>query len=598
MARADQGCPNNCTFDTDDVAQGIDAARQSGAKVINLSIGGGANSAIANAVKRAADAGIVIVVAAGNEGTQPSGLAQQLASLAPSNVIIVGALGTTNADGSVNYDLPGKWTTPAAGSLGSFLTAPGWLNGGTSATSATGYDLFSGTSFSAPVVAGALALLAQAFPTLTAQQLVTLLYVTADDLGIAGADSTYGRGRLNIGRAFQPVGSLRMANNDQPLAPDQGAVLPAAAGDAAQQAFLAAVILDGFNRAFEINLASSIRQAREASPLAQSMVTGNQSVTTRAGPISVAMTVADPQIQGSAVQQLALTSKERRATRLLAASAIAAIGNRGRMAMGFGVGSASLRQQLSGTPASAALMMGPANDGVGFGTSDIRSTAFAHQTGRLSLAVSGESGEVSRRARVGGLPDYSLLSVSVGYRALHGDARMTVSRVTEAQTFLGGSLPSLMGDAGSQTYFADVDFSRTLGRFWTLSAAYRRGWTQSSAGQFTTSAFSADITKIGFLASRDQLAFRVSQPLRIEGGGLELLLPSSWNYSTKSSTSALRRLALSPSGRELRAELGYFTPIPGGWMSLNAFGRRAPGHDNSAGADLGISVRIRTSLGG
>src|SRR6185436_2871090 len=64
-----------------------------------------------------------------------------------------------------------------------------------------GYGSGSGTSFSAPVVAGAAALVISANPTLPGAQVQAILKQTADDLGSAGWDTSYGAGRLNVGNA-------------------------------------------------------------------------------------------------------------------------------------------------------------------------------------------------------------------------------------------------------------------------------------------------------------------------------------------------------------------------------------------------------------
>ena len=55
--------------------------------------------------------------------------------------------------------------------------------------------LWSGTSFSAPTISGAVALLAQAFPNLIGKEIVEILFDSADDLGATGVDSTMGTAR-------------------------------------------------------------------------------------------------------------------------------------------------------------------------------------------------------------------------------------------------------------------------------------------------------------------------------------------------------------------------------------------------------------------
>ena len=77
------------------------------------------------------------------------------------------------------------------------LVAPGT---GIRSTGLAGFDAtgLEGTSFSAPHVAGALALLLQISPLLTANQQASLLTQNAVDLGPPGADSTYGAGLLDV----------------------------------------------------------------------------------------------------------------------------------------------------------------------------------------------------------------------------------------------------------------------------------------------------------------------------------------------------------------------------------------------------------------
>ena len=66
----------------------------------------------------------------------------------------------------------------------------------------------SGTSFSAPRVVGAAALLRQKFPNLKGSQIKQVILQTATDLGISGPDKVYGYGELNIENAMSPQGKL------------------------------------------------------------------------------------------------------------------------------------------------------------------------------------------------------------------------------------------------------------------------------------------------------------------------------------------------------------------------------------------------------
>ncbi len=65
-----------------------------------------------------------------------------------------------------------------------------------------------GTSFAAPRVAGAAALIRHKFPGLDGFQLKSLLLSTATDIGDEGVDEIYGSGKLNLDNALSPQGVL------------------------------------------------------------------------------------------------------------------------------------------------------------------------------------------------------------------------------------------------------------------------------------------------------------------------------------------------------------------------------------------------------
>ena len=157
-------------------------------------------------VKRWLELGIVPVFAAGNSGPD-AGSVGNPASYPES--LAVGAIDADNVVAPFSGRGPVVWddedgTGPAAGTtfIKPDISAPGV---GITSSVGTGYLSYSGTSMAAPHVAGVAALLRQANTALTAQQIVDTLKATADDLGPAGTDSSYGTGRLDALKAVQTV---------------------------------------------------------------------------------------------------------------------------------------------------------------------------------------------------------------------------------------------------------------------------------------------------------------------------------------------------------------------------------------------------------
>src|SRR6185295_1207072 len=120
----------------------------------------------------------------------------------------------------------------------------------------------SGTSFSAPLIAGAAAIVLQRWPNLTGRQVADILFQSATDLGAPGVDAIYGHGLLNVYAALQPLGmsTLAVANGPNPALGNSAMMLSPAFGDAPQ--FKAALknvtILDGFERDFAVDLSHQV----------------------------------------------------------------------------------------------------------------------------------------------------------------------------------------------------------------------------------------------------------------------------------------------------------------------------------------------------
>jgi subtilisin family serine protease len=175
-----------------DEAAGIVYAVKHGARIINLSLGGVEPSALeTRAVRYAQRHGVLIVAAAGNEFHDGNPVEYPAALLQPKGSkgrggsgLSVGA--STQKGERASFSNAGSYVSLAAPGDSVFAALSGYSNWSraTLPGSTTGiYGFSSGTSFAAPEVAGAAALVWAANPALTARQVATILKRTASGHG-------------------------------------------------------------------------------------------------------------------------------------------------------------------------------------------------------------------------------------------------------------------------------------------------------------------------------------------------------------------------------------------------------------------------------
>jgi subtilisin family serine protease len=171
-----------------DIAAGIIYAADNGAQVINLSLGGTADSQLLrDAVDYARQRGALVIAATGNTG----GAVLYPAAYEP--VLAVAA--TDRSDQVAGFSNRGAQVDVAAPGVEIYSTWP-WVGG---------YFTKSGTSMAAPHVAGMAALLRSERPDLSVDQIMQVITVTAHDVADLGWDQYSGWGRIDAAAAVSQV---------------------------------------------------------------------------------------------------------------------------------------------------------------------------------------------------------------------------------------------------------------------------------------------------------------------------------------------------------------------------------------------------------
>jgi len=181
---------------------GVIYAVDNGAKVINYSGGGGANSTKLQAVQYADSHDVLLVAAAGNDNGGAI-IYPAAYSASYNNVIAVGA--TNHYDARASYSNIGSaLNVVAPGGAGGavddndiYATTPNYPFALEAYGVTQNYGYQSGTSMATPHVSGVAGLLFDLAPSLTPLQVRSTIEQTADDKGPTGRDNEYGYGRLN-----------------------------------------------------------------------------------------------------------------------------------------------------------------------------------------------------------------------------------------------------------------------------------------------------------------------------------------------------------------------------------------------------------------
>jgi hypothetical protein len=549
------GDKKGCKLPESYIARGIDAAIADGAKVINLSLGSadGTGTLLQSALLRATQAGIIVVASAGNDATFNPEFPAQLAIDSRFNGLIIAAGSTDKAEALSSF------SAKAGIAKNNFLVAPGTEIIADCGT--TSCWQVSGTSFSAPHISGSLALLLQAFPSLNGSQAVDILYRTARDLGAPGADDVFGRGLIDLERAFSPLGATTSSSSaGQGVRIDlfEG-VAGRAFGDAFIRDGLPIAVLDEYQRPFNVALGYRLApnptlgfgaNTYELSP--------KQTAAMGEGMISLVTRMADSAAWGV---------KDGRALAGSGAMSglypLPSLPFGGQLALSF----AQSDHQTSAVPYG--LAGDPGGGGVRFGLLSLGQfqayQGLVMKAGATSLhAFSAQGDQTAQRGIATSHQSASFVQLAHAGQSLTSVLELGV--LSERGSFLGtrwgdGNLAFRPDATQSQNRFVGMQFDLSLNPDTLLTArvqgsALARLSSNAVFAQGQNLYASAASLVLSHHQGKGWWRASLEQPLRVETGSLHLLLADPYRSWDQPQTWSRRQIDVTPSGRELRFSVG------------------------------------------
>jgi subtilisin family serine protease len=598
VVRADDGtsCASGCVFRQSDVARATDHAIAHGARIINLSLGGGASigGELSAALARAVDGGAVVVISAGNGGADSPSFPALFAldPRAGGQVIAVGALRDDDQLASFS-NRAGEASEVFLAAPGSNILAP--LPGGGAAP-------VSGTSIAAPHVSGAAALVLQSAPFLSAAEVAEILLESAVDLGAPGSDPIFGRGRLDVGRALAPQGALQVPQGervDGDLAPLAGTGLVLGTAFGRGPALGEVLVLDAYGRPYRVDLAAATGAAGKRAALEGRLAPAaalHGAATDLAPGLELSLVTAEPAPSGDgapeAVGPLLL--------------ALRASGDEVAISRGFGL--ADRFGLARHEPAVGLLISGQhlASPYLGLANGGEALTLRRQLGGSASLTLGLAAARPGPDGPLAGAERTLAVGEVAGALPGGGELGLHLGGVVERGSLLhsraGGAL-ALPGH--SLTRFAGASARLPLGAGMELLGQASVGLTApgdaaagllSEVSALRSTSFGVGLAQSGLLREGDRAVLGLVQPVRIGKG--RAILDRPLERSLEGEVVRVReRVGLEPDGRELDLEAGYSAALGGGRsLAVNWLTRLEPGHDRRRSPDHVLAVRLRAPL--
>ena len=407
------------------------------------------------------------------------------------------------------------------------------------------YSKSAGTSYAAPVVAGALALVKEYFNRMGGignDELVQRILQTADNSGIYADERIYGAGVLDLGNALTPQGELRLfsgenvEDSESHLLSQSGLQTGPAFGDSIDEALEDSEIaaFDNLNAPFPVAAAGLVQSEWESDSLRNALL---------------------------ALQFEKPSSPQ----------------TRWDFADGFGwwslrgasrAGQPEIKSVFGADDAYANPYSALAGDGMSAGL----------EWDSLRVAMFGENPGQDSRPR-GAVGSFSFASFSETTE--NGGWILHFGGVDEPNGFLSSSGSGAFGDLRSRTAFVGADYVGEKMNGWRVRFGGFAGDTSAENGEWfagteslRSDSFHLGVERENIFYSGDGLGFRLHQPLRASGS-LKIRIPTG---RTRYGDLTWREVSGKTSGRELALEGLYRRSFEGGSLRVSAGAVSEPGH--------------------
>jgi len=539
--------------------------------------------------------GGVEIWASGNESASEVDLYGGLPLLFPDLQKGWATVGSVDSNGVIS-----SFSNRCGASAAWCIVAPGGTVGLINKTS--GYAVGAGTSFAAPQVAGADALLVAAFSNLTPQTALQILFETANKTGIYADQAIYGQGLLDIEKATRPVGALSVTTEGSvtALASATSISLGSAFGMGLAQstAGTAIVAQDAFQRGYASSLGSHVAPGvPDFDGVSRLGAFGRPDEliwndgSTRLSLIQS----ADPRVSAPNDAGTKFTGSAE------------AFGIEARL--GFGIDPGRLldsgRTPISAEMAGGMLAQGAVSNPYLALIDGAYSGAVAAPFAGGTLVVAIASGRPSQR--VGFDPQASdtgstAASMELAYRVSDNATVRGEAGVLQEQAAILGSTGTGAARVGnSRTEFAGLTGEIALSPHLGGAAGVHAGLTDTDGrtgsliqGASDVSSFSAGLglVETAALTPLGKWVMGASLPLRATGGDAQLVLPTAVDANGQALFSHVRA-GLKADGRELDLQSAWSAPLmTNANFTSGLLMRQEPDNIRSATAETIAAVRI------